>query len=302
MEGMAIRESSQRRATDVQSDAHDSYLILAAEALLVAIHQCESYLLAHTSKHVQNDPRMRDKVRALTRLAEGITEQKNVPEQVLESAIILSALGAAYFKVRSKSADLAMPKWLMPPPPIPAWEPLSARKATLESSKESATKGSGSTHKRRRSKESAAKETRDSDDTSKGRRVRGRGAVHATFDGAVDNGWPTLPSPRSAASRSSADTGIAVRGVSSADDSRSSTVRPIDTYRPSEKVSRADANRWSRVNSPPAHSRSKGEESPRKPQRMEQDSPRSPERKNHEASRQSHHYGSRSSVRERWSR
>lgn len=203
---MTIKGSSDVRDAAAHSAACQAYSMLAAEALLLAIHLCETYLLDSTdgSSALTNDVKVRDRVKALSALAEEVDRSQDMPTEVLEAAKVVRALGSAYFKVRARTdTHVHMPEWLMSPPPFPAWEtpkPETQREPT----------GSGRRNSRGQKRSSEVSPSQE-------RCVRGRGAVRANDDFTADS-WhakvDTEPSPLPRP-----DTGITICGASRADTS-----------------------------------------------------------------------------------
>ncbi|SAM82660.1 uncharacterized protein UBRO_05095 [Ustilago bromivora] len=215
--GMTIQGSGNFEESTAIAEAREAYSLLAAEALLIAIHMCESYLLttADGLANITNDVQVRRRVKALTALAQQVDKAQSGPMEVLEAAKVVRTLGSAFFKVRSSvDTHTLMPKWLMQPLPLPAWE-----KSKPEVVKEPATSSkSGSRGQKRYRDVSPVQE----------RRVDGRGVVRANNDSNADTwdvkGPPTpsgLPRP---------ECGISIRGASRADD-RLAEWEP-DVYRP----------------------------------------------------------------------
>lgn len=229
---MTIQGSGSVEESTAIAEAREAYSLLAAEALLIAIHMCESYLLttADGLANITNDVQVRERVKALTALAQQVDKAQSGSMEVLEAAKVVRTLGNAFFKVRSSvDTHTLMPKWLMQPLPLPAWE-----KSKPEMAKEPATSSkSGSRGQKRYRDASSVQE----------RRVGGRGVVLANNDFNADTwdvkGPPTpsgLPRP---------ECSISIRGASRADDRLAE--REPDVYRPESDVYRPEPSLFARL-------------------------------------------------------
>ncbi|CBQ73676.1 hypothetical protein sr14271 [Sporisorium reilianum SRZ2] len=191
---------------DDKAQEQDPYIILAGEALLTAIHRCDSCISDHQSI-TWTDKDVREKVRSLASLAQEIVAKHEATPQVLGAAKVVCSLTEEFLHP-GKQGDVkqATPMWLMPPPPFPEWIDPAARVATPEPA---AIRGRAG--RRRRSSQE--------DNTTEERRVRGRGAVHYR-ERSPDHGWdsPVKAEPSTPAlAGQSSETGLTIRGTSRAE-------------------------------------------------------------------------------------
>lgn len=186
--------------------AQDAYVILAAEALLTTIHQCESYRCSKGSNSnvISCNREARDQVRVLMRLARSLERRLEAPKEVSEAAIIVLNLGWEYLKAQPRTdPNYAKPKWLIEPPPFPVREGPNVQIPTGP---------------RRRQSNNSEEGCR------KARQAQDRGIISASKVGA---GWDTEKGHgRRSASPTSIGQSIAIRGTSQVN------FRPADVYRP----------------------------------------------------------------------
>ncbi|SPO26748.1 uncharacterized protein UTRI_04056_B [Ustilago trichophora] len=276
--GMAIRGSSDGKTASAARDAQEAYAMLAAEALLTAIDQCETYLssLRARATTVFTDTQAHERIRALTTLARDITEHRRGPEEVIRAAEIVLSLGQEYSARWRSTAVHPTPAWLVSPSDFPDWKspvpvtpapgPAGTKDAkTVKDVKESKEPKESKELKEpagrddpkeplrsTESKESPESERGDSSRKRRGsdegstaeRRVRGRGPVHALGDEA-DVGWDTAAAPsKRAPLPPRPETGISIRGASQAEHHRSPTIRE-NSHRPGASEHRTEYPRSS---------------------------------------------------------
>ena len=311
--GSTTQSSNDGRAGSGESDGQDAYTILAAEALLTAIDQCESYLssVSRNPTTLFEKDEARDRVRSLNTLARALNDKGTAMEEVLEAAKVVLSLSQEYSQQLRSGHKCLAPKWMQAPPLFPHWKASMPETAATE----------------KETKNSARKRKESVDVPIFERRVRGRGNVHFSSDGAelapspLTSAIPCRPAaahdaatashsssapprgpaaarptevPREAEWSSQASTGISIRGASQAD--HSSPALRYDSYRPGLAGLRADFPRsptfgdricgrsqpdlWPRPryrdrDAPPAHDRFDARDEHRSRRRDEQDPHRS---------------------------
>ncbi|SPO26467.1 uncharacterized protein UTRI_04056 [Ustilago trichophora] len=269
--GMAIRGSSEGKTASVSSEAQEAYAMLAAEALLAAIDQCEMYLssLRDRVTTVFTDSAAHERIRALTMLARDIIEQRRGTEEVIQAAEIVLSLGREYSARWRSTTVHPTPAWLMSPPDFPDWKsPVSGTstagptrgidaKAANDAKEPKGSTGRDNPKEPQRSTESkeSPESTRsdqsrkrqgnDDEGSTAERRVRGRGSVQASSDEA-DPGWDTeAASSKRAPLPPRPETGVSIRGASQTEHHRSPTMRENFYHRPGASEQRAEQSRSS---------------------------------------------------------
>lgn len=188
--------------------ARRAYAVLAGEALLLAIHFCESYLTSVNAILPWQDRILRDQVRALTKVARSIDDNTgDTPKEILDAATTVCKLGTERMQL-IVGTDFPAPRWFIEPPPFPIDEP---------------PKGPRNDRKRRNS---------DEPEITK---IKVRGVAGARAIKKDNQDWDTPPS-----SQFAADSGMNIRGVSKREDGKreegkkeeSPPLRRHDIYRP----------------------------------------------------------------------
>ncbi|GAC99080.1 hypothetical protein PHSY_006677 [Pseudozyma hubeiensis SY62] len=207
-----------------------AYFILAAEALLTAIHHCESCMSVckHRPRTISTDDHLRIRVRGLQALAQKIDDEQRGRDELQQAAKVVLALGQEHLRVAwTRNAEQLSPAWLMAPPHMPGWVKPTAT-AVLTSPKTNSRKD-----KKRQNDEI------EQEDASKDRRAR-RGEPHASKqEGSTQgqslavkhNSSNTVKNEPATSGTQHEETGIAIRGSSKAQ-SHSPTLRRADCYRP----------------------------------------------------------------------
>lgn len=224
-EALIDRGDSASGGTSSSREAREAYLILAGEALLTAIDQCEIYLssVRRVQNLIFNNNRAWDRVQALNKLVRDVCQKHEAHKEVLESAAVVLSLSQEYSKRWRSHYDCTPPTWLISPPPFPRWgPPVIETEAAVVSVK-------------REENESRPKRKGSEEGSDKGRRVRGRGMAMADNDDA-DQSWETIhpPEPRTP---SDLGLGSSIRGSSQAERRSPKTCR--DTCRPGDGATRA---------------------------------------------------------------
>ncbi|KAJ9479739.1 hypothetical protein PHBOTO_003231 [Pseudozyma hubeiensis] len=207
-----------------------AYFVLAAEALLTAIHHCESCMSIskHRPRTISTDDHLRVRVRGLQALAQKIGDEQLGRDELQQAAKVVLALGQEHLCVAwSRDAEQPSPAWLMPPPPMPGWVKPTA--VTVPTSPKT----------RSRKDKKRQNDEIEQEDASIDRRVhldepqasKQEESTQGPSTAAKHNSSNSVKNEPGTSGTQYDETGIAIRGSSKAQ-AHSPTLRQADCYRP----------------------------------------------------------------------